>query len=120
MGRFGLLASLPLSSIVVLFQILHGLSTGLCFCGSLEDFGFGPMGGPGGGGAAVWVAGVLKAPGTEGDWLLGQQEKRSVCSNQYINMPFCDGLRTPTTHQRNPTSHSLQDHRALYQKQISA
>ena len=28
--------------------------------------------------AAAWVAGVLKAPGTQGDWLLGQQEKKVI------------------------------------------
>jgi len=27
-----------------------------------------------GGGAAAWVAGVLAAPGIQGDWRLGQQE----------------------------------------------
>ena len=27
-----------------------------------------------GGGAAAWVVGVLAAPGTQGSWLLGQQE----------------------------------------------
>ena len=51
-----------------------GLSTGvssLCCPGGL---GFAPMRAKCGGGAAAWVAGVLAAPGSQGNWQLGKQE----------------------------------------------
>ena len=42
---------------------------------ALEDLGSAPVRASCGGSAAAWVAGVLAAPGTQGSWWLGQQEK---------------------------------------------
>ena len=39
------------------------------------ELGYGPIRAKCGGGAAAWVTGVLVAPGTQGSWHLGQQEK---------------------------------------------
>ena len=50
------------------------LSTGVCFWGCPEGFGFAPVRARCGGGVVSWVAGVLAAPGTQGSWRLGQQK----------------------------------------------
>jgi len=41
---------------------------------ALEDLGSAPVRASCRGSAAAWVAGVLAAPGTQGSWLLRQQE----------------------------------------------
>ena len=51
-----------------------GSSTGVCSWGCPGGVGFAPVRARCGGGAAAWVTGVLAAPGTQGNWLLGQQE----------------------------------------------
>ena len=51
-----------------------GSSTGITSRGCPLGLGFAPVKARCGGGAAAWVAGVLAAPGTQGSWLLGQQE----------------------------------------------
>ena len=51
-----------------------GSSTGVCSWVCPGGLGFTPVRARCGGGAAAWVAGVLAAPGTQGNWRLGQQE----------------------------------------------
>ena len=85
----------PWVSIVVLFPPLDmGCLLGFAPEAALEDLGL-PLRG---GGAAVWVAGVLAAPGTQGSWRLGQQENSAPegYGNQY--WPICFSIlawRTP-------------------------
>ena len=45
-----------------------GSSAGVCYCGCPGGLGFAPVRARCGGGAAVWVSGVLAAPDTQGDW----------------------------------------------------
>ena len=69
------LATLPLGFICGFISTSAcGLSTGDCSWGCPWGPGFAPVRARCGGGAAVWVSGVLAAPGTEGGWRLGQQE----------------------------------------------
>ena len=59
---------------MVLFPPLHvGRPLGFAPEAALE-VGFAPMRARCGGGAAAWVTGVLAAPGTQGNWQLGQQD----------------------------------------------
>ena len=61
----------PGVSVVVFFPPLCvGCSVGFAPEAALEDLSLLRCGG----GAAAWIAGVLAAPGTQGSWLLGQQE----------------------------------------------
>ena len=52
----------------------RGSSTGVCSWGCPGGLGSAPVRARCGGGAAAWVTGVPAAPGTQGCWLLGQQE----------------------------------------------
>ena len=60
-----------------------GSSTGVCSRGCPGGLGFAPVRARYGGGAAVWVAGVLTAPDTQGSWWLGQQ---AICS-RWVRYP---------------------------------
>ena len=76
-----------------------GSSTGVCSWGCPEGLGL-PLWGPGGGGAAAWVAGVLAAPGTRVGWQLGQQEiecSRRVWQPVLANTLQYSCLESPTS-----------------------
>ena len=68
-------ATLPLGFNLWFYFHLYMLVVhwGLAPEASLEGFGL-SVRARYGGGAAAWVTGVLAAPGTQGDWWLGQQE----------------------------------------------
>ena len=63
-----------------------GMSTGVCSSGCPGGLGSAPVRARCEGGTAAWVAGVLAAPGSQGDWWLGQQEIQ--CSRRYGNQ-YC-------------------------------
>ena len=99
-------------AIVVLFPPLHvGHPLWFAPVAALEDFGL-PQGGPGVGVVAIWLAGVLAAPGTQGSWQLEQQEIK--CS-QRVRQPLLANTlqyscwRTPRTEKPGrPQSTGLQ------------
>jgi len=69
------LATLPLSfNCGFISTSACGSSTGVCSFGCLGGLGFAPVKARWGHGAAVWVTEVMAAPGTQGNWRLGQQE----------------------------------------------
>ena len=85
----------------------RGSSTGVCSWGCPGGLGFAPVYG---GGAAAWVAGVLAAPGTQGNWWLGQQDIQ--CSRRswqpvLANTLQYSCLENPPSWQRNLAGHSL-------------
>ena len=75
---------------MVLFPPLHvGRLLGFAPEPALEELGFAPVRVRYGDGTAAWVAGVLAAPGTQGNLWLGQQEIqcfRSVWQAVLANM----------------------------------
>ena len=69
------LATLPLGfNCGFISTSVGGLSTRVCFRSCPGGLEFAPVRARCGGGAAAWGAGVLAASGTQGSWLLGQQE----------------------------------------------
>ena len=75
-----------------------GLSTGVCTWGCPGGLGFAPVRARWGGGAAAWVAGVLAAPSTQGNWQPGQQEiqcSRRVWQPVLANMLQYSCLENP-------------------------
>ena len=76
-GSFGSssLATLPLGfRCGFIFPSACRLSTEVCSWSCPGGLGFAPVRASCGGGAAVWVTGVLAAAGTQGSWRPGQQE----------------------------------------------
>ena len=55
-------------------EVPVGRPLGIAPEAALEDLGLPLVRATCGDAAAAWVAGVLAAPGTQGDWRLGQQE----------------------------------------------
>ena len=89
-----------------------GSSTGVCSWGCPGGLGFAPVRARCGGGAAAWVSGVLAAPGTQGNWQLGQQEIqcfRRVGQPVLANTPQYSCLENPLTEKPgSPQSTGLQ------------
>ena len=82
------------------YHLSCGSSAGVCSRGCPGGLGSAPVKARCGGGAAAWVTGVPAAPGTQGCWLLGQQEiqcSRRVWQPVLAHMLLYSCLENPPT-----------------------